>query len=59
MPDNDTCLQPSLGKSYVRAVDLFDNATASVVLDDHAHITETAAGVVADRIVDELVPYLQ
>ena len=55
----DTIMQPSLGKTYFRAFDLFDNDTASVFLDDHAHITETAAGVVADRIVDELVPYLQ
>jgi hypothetical protein len=30
-----------------------------VFLDDHAHVTETAAGKVADHIVDVLVPLLQ
>jgi lysophospholipase L1-like esterase len=55
----DSVMEASRGRSYFRAYDLFDEDTGSVFLDDHAHVTEEAAGKVADRIVEVLVPRLQ
>jgi hypothetical protein len=55
----DSVMEASRGRSYFRAYDLFDEDTGSVFLDDHAHVTEEAAGKVADRIVEVLIPRLQ
>ena len=55
----DSTMAPRKGKVFFPLDALFDTDTTTVFLDNYGHVTERANGVIADRIVDLLVPVLQ
>jgi hypothetical protein len=55
----DSAMADRTGKTYFSLAGLFDADTASVFVDEHAHITEAANRQVAERIADLVAPLLQ
>jgi hypothetical protein len=55
----DSLMQDRAGRMYFPLHTLFDSETSSVHLDDYGHLTEAANAVVADRIVELVVPLLE
>jgi len=54
----DTAMRNRRGLTYVPLHALFDRDTGSVFLDEYGHVTESANGVIADRIVQLVQPAL-
>lgn len=55
----DSAMADQAGRSYFSLAGLFDADTASVYVDEHAHITEDANRKVAERIAELVAPLLQ
>jgi hypothetical protein len=55
----DSAMAAEAGHTYFSLAGLFDADTASVYVDEHAHITEDANRKVAERIADVVLPLLQ
>jgi len=54
----DSAMRDRFEVTYVPLHQLFDRDTASVFLDEYGHVTESANGVIADRIVELVRPLL-
>ena len=54
----DSAMSDQADRQYFSLSGLYDRDTTSVFLDDMAHVTETASGRIADRIVDVVAPAL-
>jgi hypothetical protein len=55
----DSAMTDQAGKTYYSLAGLFDADTASVYVDEHAHITEDANRKVAERIAELVAPMLK
>jgi lysophospholipase L1-like esterase len=54
----DSAMAEPTGGTYHSLLSLFDGDTATVFVDEHAHLTEAANRRVAERIADLIVPVL-
>ncbi len=55
----DSAMADRMGRSYFSLSGLFDADTATIYVDENAHVTETANGKVAERIAEVVAPLLQ